>query len=742
MKNQIKTLAWICTIILNLCSAGISHAQVGIGTTTPDASAILDLTSTTKGILITRVTLIQRNVIISPATGLLIFQTDNSPGYYYNAGTPGVPNWVRLFSGSSAGGWDLSGNAGTTVGTNFLGTTDAQDFAIYTNNAEKVRVTSGGNVGIGTTAPASNLHVAGSQRQIRISDNEDSDGLWTIGTSTAVDNTSLVIEDDAANPRMTISEFGKVGIGTTDPVAVAPFSKLTVVGDGEYGQVTAISYSPTPSDYAGVFMVFGSRGSAASPIALVNTDRFGLLLAHGYDGDSYPESASIDFRVDGTVSTTDLPSSISFSTTNDGSSSRTRKMIITNAGNVGIGTISPEGELHIEASDTDTRLVLKNTDVGGETYYLQAMGDDIAGRVGNFEIWKVSGQNMLTIQPGGNVGIGTISPGAKLEVAGQIKITGGTPGTGKVLTSDAAGLATWNTPTNGDITGVIAGTGLTGGGTTGSVTVNAVGDNGLTTNANDIDFGGTLNQATTITQGANKMTFNLNGTGDFDVQDNGVSALFVRDDGNVGIGTIAPSTKLQVAGEISTTLISNQLNYRVGNDAAIWDVNMGNTLGIYGIQDPTVGSMKLGSGGPIISGFSGNVGIGTTTPTQRLTVFNGITTGTYTTAGWVHSSDARLKTNVKPILNALDKVSAINGVYFNWLKIPDSNKQIGFIAQEVQKILPEVVVKDTDGKYGIAYGNLTAVLVNAIKELKAENDAMKVELDEIKKIIGMQAEGK
>ncbi|MCP4441844.1 MAG: hypothetical protein GY810_23300, partial [Aureispira sp.] len=88
----------------------------------------------------------------------------------------------------------------------------------------------------------------------------------------------------------------------------------------------------------------------------------------------------------------------------------------------------------------------------------------------------------------------------------------------------------------GDILEVIAGTGLTGGGTTGSITVNAVGDNGLTTNADDIDLGGALNQPTTITQGANNMTFNLDGTGDFLIQDNGVSKFTVRDDGTSRFG--------------------------------------------------------------------------------------------------------------------------------------------------------------------------------------------------------------
>lgn len=71
-----------------------TRAQVGIGTITPDPSAQLDVSSTDKGMLVPRMNLSERNAIADPATGLFIFQTDNTPGFYYYNGS----GWVPLIS--------------------------------------------------------------------------------------------------------------------------------------------------------------------------------------------------------------------------------------------------------------------------------------------------------------------------------------------------------------------------------------------------------------------------------------------------------------------------------------------------------------------------------------------------------------------------------------------------------------------------------------------------------------------
>lgn len=84
-------------ILLTLFWAQSCWGQsLGLNNASPDASSIIDMTATDRGMLAPRMTQAQRNAITSPATSLLIYQTDNTPGFYYNAGTPGAPNWVAV----------------------------------------------------------------------------------------------------------------------------------------------------------------------------------------------------------------------------------------------------------------------------------------------------------------------------------------------------------------------------------------------------------------------------------------------------------------------------------------------------------------------------------------------------------------------------------------------------------------------------------------------------------------------
>ncbi len=104
-------------ILVFLVSINFIYSQVGIGTTTPASTSLLDVTSTTKGFLVPRMTATQKDAITSPATGLLIYQTDGTAGFYYYTGSA----WISLTS-SSVAVTGLDGLSDAKVGgSNFAG---------------------------------------------------------------------------------------------------------------------------------------------------------------------------------------------------------------------------------------------------------------------------------------------------------------------------------------------------------------------------------------------------------------------------------------------------------------------------------------------------------------------------------------------------------------------------------------------------------------------------------------------
>ena len=116
------------------------------------------------------------------------------------------------------------------------------------------------------------------------------------------------------------------------------------------------------------------------------------------------------------------------------------------------------------------------------------------------------------------------------------------------------------------------------------------------------------------------------------------------------------------------------------------------------------------------------VGTSTTSGSYRLYVAGGI----YATGDVVAYSDSRKKTNVVTIDNALNKVLSMRGVFYDKIGEPENGRQVGVIAQEVNEVLPEVVNYASDiDEYGVKYGNITAVLIEAIKEQQKQIDELK-----------------
>ena len=119
-----KKLLLLFTLLYTTGATSFAQNNVGINTQAPNASAALDIVSTTQGILIPRMTQAQRDGISLPATGLMIYQTDNTPGFYYNVGIPTAKNWVPVAPSSSGGstvfGDGSAGALNITANTNWI----------------------------------------------------------------------------------------------------------------------------------------------------------------------------------------------------------------------------------------------------------------------------------------------------------------------------------------------------------------------------------------------------------------------------------------------------------------------------------------------------------------------------------------------------------------------------------------------------------------------------------------------
>jgi hypothetical protein len=160
-----KSISWFYQVVFVFITFSYSHAQQNMRisdvTNAPaNPSSVLEVESTTKGILVPRMTTVQRLSIANPANGLLVYDTDADCFMYYTS----VNTLWNYLCDTGLGGsnsWLTLGNSGTQPSTNFLGTIDNQDLVFRTNNTERARILNSGDVGIGTSFPTAKLNVFG-----------------------------------------------------------------------------------------------------------------------------------------------------------------------------------------------------------------------------------------------------------------------------------------------------------------------------------------------------------------------------------------------------------------------------------------------------------------------------------------------------------------------------------------------------------------------------------------------------
>lgn len=562
-------------------------------------------------------------------------------------------------------------------------------------------------------------------------------------TNTGTGN-SFVVNDQASDTTpFVVDADGNVGIGTTAPKSVLD------LGSGALGR-SIVWGGPAGANnhYASIGATYSS-----GDLALMT----GLKLSAAVDQIEYSYTgtkAAAGMRLDystGTISLFNIASGARTAGTVFDDAANTKLTILAN-GNVGIGTVTPAAGLHlfnvglgvirVEGGGTGTparRAVFEaKSDSGGRAHGLLMTSDQdpwFAGVgynvAGSFTIGRHATQpeyaanSKLAITSSGNVGVGTTSPGFPLTVFGDVALDSAATTDRMLYFRNQASVATiqsdqalrFNAGGSAERMRIDA-SGNVGIGTTspgGNVHVfNSSGSNPeILVEETSPGAAATINFKTPA---RTWQVFSDDSPDVFGVYDaaNGAHRLAVTGAGNVGIGTTAPAHFVEL--EAGTPYIY----YDDTDTANDWLVGNGNGNFQF-LHNGTTNRLSLAP-----------TGILTVTGTSTCTIASGSGATNCT-------SDARLKKDVAPIQNALQKLSTLNGVTYHW-KDPAKSKPeyIGLLAQDVERVFPQAVgeVDDaslSDGKAKtLDYAVLVAPLIEAVKELKAANDNLRADNDALR----------
>lgn len=572
----------------------------------------------------------------------------------------------------------------------------------------------------------------------------DNSGAMMQGTETA--RALQFYTSGLSNIRMTISANGNVGIGTATPGA-----SLETTGD------ILLANNKT----------YNIKASTGTAIGILNLDGSDTLRLYA--------PAVMHLHPDVNAATY-----INYNNTGDvivGDGTNSTRFLV-QKGNVGIGTASPGQKLSVAgsilaANGADTASTARNAGMylwsdsafGAELHYGQAgqsagwataiygrAADTTAIRFGTYpgsSTAQSAFSEKMTLLTNGNVGIGNISPASKLDVTGTVTATAFS-GSGASLTSlSASNLASGTVATARLGSGTANSTTyLRGDGTWATAGAAAAGSTG------QVQF----NNGSNALAADSKLTWDntnkrlgigmSNPAGPLDVSDS-TAGTIIR-----GNSTAASGTIYGVYGRVESTGGIGVMGAALASTGA--------TVGVYGTSDSTSGTAVYGyetASSGTTNGVYGRVG-----STSGKGVYGEATAGTGTTYGiygsatsatgygiycnasgntngcggnraWYNASDARLKRDTADLDPAmgLDTIMRLRPVTYRWRTGDAEKTELGFIAQEVEKILPQVVgnspdteivnddgtkQKITDVK-SLSYASLVVPLVKAVQELKA-----------------------
>jgi hypothetical protein len=419
------------------------------------------------------------------------------------------------------------------------------------------------------------------------------------------------------------------------------------------------------------------------------------------------------------------------------------------SGSVGIGTSSPVAKLNV--SSADSALIgffagaTKGVRIGASTTSSFIEGVDNTGSASYQPIivngadvrFSTSTTERMRIFSLGGVSIGnTTDPGAtNLSVTGNVTAANFI-GSGSAINAINASNISSGTIDNSRTTAASANGAATivlrdsnGGFDAGAITATSISGNGVALsaiNASNLTSGTVANARTTAAtaNGASTIVLRDAGgafaagaiTGSFIIGDgSNVSAI---NGSNVTTGTVANARTTAASANGASTIVARDSN-------GSFTANVGTFTTVAGTLS-TAAQTNITSVGSLGSTQISSLGVGTAASgtTGEIRATNNVTA--------YYSSDERLKDNVQVIANALAKVLQIRGVEFDWNNLDEPEDgyfvrkhDVGVIAQEIEKVIPEVVGTREDGMKAVKYDRIIPLLIEAIKELKAEVDALK-----------------
>lgn len=636
-----RNILWLLVLSSSFAIYGTMQAQVGIGTNTPNASAQLEVNSTSKGFLPPRVALTgsaDATTIASPATGLLVYNTNTAgtspnnvmPGFYYYDGA----KWQRIINQQPDATVEFDKATPTTAGVVFTPNTPASKDYVYVSTVDNSQWTYNGTTYVTYTPPASTP--------------------WMLSGGT---------NDAGSNKSSAIYRSGNVGIGTG---TTAPTAGLEILTDGSALNALRVSsnqaFSSSPDVGIGFRFKFNTAGD-------------------------YTSGAVISGIKENTTSG-NQSGSLRFMTNNAGTIAE--RMRISSSGNVGIGTTSPTSILNL---------------VGGGIKIHNGFANNTArpalttSNIGNYEIRGVGSITGTSQQDGGDDGFLRLSAG------------GGTNPSTTQSSIDISGYSL-NADMNSNIVMRTSGTER--------MRISSSGNLGL----------GTTSPTTAL------HIQNSNSIGSGDPASNTVPGIYLFNNNNAS-GTAHSILALRTGGAgggkpyISLDAAS-QFGYSIGLDNpnnrllinSTWNFDMTNslnnivTINEFGKNRVAVSAESAAASSDWPSGWGGGF---TTYDISCLGIYYSTLTA---------RSDVRLKNSIKDVdetaVNKYMKLRPVN-YYWNKGKSSDTKLEYGLIAQEVEKIFPEMVFTASDSMQtkSVNYQALHALSLKVIQSQHAEIENLK-----------------